>query len=275
MTASFAKVVAESIAFNRQTDLFSRCFSNVILPAGDVVLQDGAGTTGAQTFKEFWYLVVGFTGEAQNFDGNGQYTRVQTGGGANVVKSKKLPGTGPPSTPSCSATRSFRRSAPGRRARTRSRPTSRSPPATRTSRPDLNGPAAAAGPPDAMGRADDQGDPETPARLHRDHRAWSCWRCSVGGYILSNQRFYLPGWVPVARHATSSSSRASSQTAQSVMPGQGQTVDIAGVQVGDVKNVELENGRAMITMTVQKKYAADDQEGRVHAAAAEDRASTT
>ena len=27
----------------------------------------------------------------------------------------------------------------------------------------------------------------------------------VGGYILSNQRFYLPAWVPGARARTSSS----------------------------------------------------------------------
>ena len=58
------------------------------------------------------------------------------------------------------------------------------------------------------------------------------------------------------------------ETAQSVMPGQGQTVDIAGVPVGDVKSVELENGRAIVTMTIQKKYAEDDQQGRVHAPAA-------
>jgi phospholipid/cholesterol/gamma-HCH transport system substrate-binding protein len=94
MTASFARVVFESIGFNEQTDLTSRCFSNVILPAGDTVLQDGAATTGAESFKEFWYSVVGFAGETQNFDGNGEYTRVQTGGGSYGAKSTKLPGKG-------------------------------------------------------------------------------------------------------------------------------------------------------------------------------------
>jgi phospholipid/cholesterol/gamma-HCH transport system substrate-binding protein len=45
------------------------------------------------------------------------------------------------------------------------------------------------------------------------------------------------------------------QTAQSVMPGQGQTVDIAGVKVGDVKSVELKDGRAVIKMTVRRKFS--------------------
>jgi phospholipid/cholesterol/gamma-HCH transport system substrate-binding protein len=95
MTASFARVVAESIGFYKETDLTSRCFYNVILPSGDVVLQDGTATTGAETFKEFWYSMVGLAGQSANFDGNGLYTRVQTGGGANRAQSDRLPGRGP------------------------------------------------------------------------------------------------------------------------------------------------------------------------------------
>jgi phospholipid/cholesterol/gamma-HCH transport system substrate-binding protein len=76
----------------------------------------------------------------------------------------------------------------------------------------------------------------------------------VGGYILSHQRFYLPGWVPVVG-SDFFELKGEFATAQSVMPGQGQTVDIAGVPVGDVKKVELKNGRAVISMTVKKKYA--------------------
>jgi phospholipid/cholesterol/gamma-HCH transport system substrate-binding protein len=71
--------------------------------------------------------------------------------------------------------------------------------------------------------------------------------------ILSHQRFYLPGWVPVIGKDFYTL-KGEFQTAQSVMPGQGQTVDIAGVPVGDVKSVDLKNGRAVIKMTVKKKY---------------------
>jgi phospholipid/cholesterol/gamma-HCH transport system substrate-binding protein len=76
----------------------------------------------------------------------------------------------------------------------------------------------------------------------------------VGAYILSNQRFYLPGWVPVIG-SDFYELKGEFETAKSVMPGQGQTVNIAGVPVGDVKKVELENGRAIITMTVEEKYS--------------------
>jgi phospholipid/cholesterol/gamma-HCH transport system substrate-binding protein len=76
----------------------------------------------------------------------------------------------------------------------------------------------------------------------------------VGSYILSNQRFYLPGWVPVIG-TDFFELKGEFETAQSVMPGQGQTVDIAGVPIGDVKKVELKEGRAIITTVVREKYA--------------------
>jgi phospholipid/cholesterol/gamma-HCH transport system substrate-binding protein len=76
----------------------------------------------------------------------------------------------------------------------------------------------------------------------------------VGGFILSNQRFFLPGWVPLIG-SDFFKLKGEFQTAQSVMPGQGQTVDIAGVPVGDVKRVDLKDGRAVISMTIKKKYA--------------------
>ena len=38
--------------------------------------------TGRENYKDFLYALVGLAGEGQNFDGNGQYVRFQTGGGA-------------------------------------------------------------------------------------------------------------------------------------------------------------------------------------------------
>ena len=38
-------------------------------------------------------------------------------------------------------------------------------------------------------------------------------------------------------------------------PGQGQSVDIAGIKVGEVTGVKLENGHAVVTMEVDNKYA--------------------
>jgi ABC-type glutathione transport system ATPase component len=44
-------------------------------------------------------------------------------------------------------------------------------------------------------------------------------------------------------------------TAQAVTPGQGQTVDISGVQVGRVSGVHLRNGRAVVSTEIKPRYA--------------------
>jgi phospholipid/cholesterol/gamma-HCH transport system substrate-binding protein len=76
----------------------------------------------------------------------------------------------------------------------------------------------------------------------------------VAGYILSNQRFYLPAWVPVVG-TDFYTVKAELQTAQAVVPGQGQSVNIAGVKVGDIGSVKLEDGRAVVDMNIRRKYA--------------------
>lgn len=75
----------------------------------------------------------------------------------------------------------------------------------------------------------------------------------VGGYILGHQRFYLPGWVPVVG-SDFVEYKAQFSTAQSVTPGQGQTVQVAGVDVGDITRVDLVDGRAVVTMKIRRKY---------------------
>lgn len=77
---------------------------------------------------------------------------------------------------------------------------------------------------------------------------------AVGGYILSNQRFYLPGWVPLVG-TDFYTVEAELRTAQAVVPGQGQTVNIAGVKVGDVGSVRLEDGRAVVEMKIRREHA--------------------
>jgi len=73
------------------------------------------------------------------------------------------------------------------------------------------------------------------------------------GYILSQQRFYLPAWVPVLG-TDFYEVKAELQTAQAVVPGQGQSVNVAGVKIGEVGDVKLENGHAVVTMQIQDKY---------------------
>jgi phospholipid/cholesterol/gamma-HCH transport system substrate-binding protein len=75
----------------------------------------------------------------------------------------------------------------------------------------------------------------------------------VSSVILSNQRLSLPGWVPVIG-SDFFEIEAEMQTAQSVTPGQGQTVNVAGVEVGEIKSVKLEDGRAIIGMKIEPRF---------------------
>jgi phospholipid/cholesterol/gamma-HCH transport system substrate-binding protein len=72
--------------------------------------------------------------------------------------------------------------------------------------------------------------------------------------ILVNQRATLPGWVPIIG-SDRFELKAEFSSAQAVTPGQGQSVDIAGIRVGDVTNVNLEDGQAVVTMEIDNKYA--------------------
>jgi phospholipid/cholesterol/gamma-HCH transport system substrate-binding protein len=70
---------------------------------------------------------------------------------------------------------------------------------------------------------------------------------AVAATILGHQRFAAPGWVPWVGEDTFHL-EAEMSSAQSVAPGQGQTVDVAGVPVGEITSVRLEDGRAVIGM---------------------------
>jgi phospholipid/cholesterol/gamma-HCH transport system substrate-binding protein len=89
-TASLAQAAADSRGFLTETNLTSRCFNEVILPAGDTVIDEGPFTSGASAFKEFWYVMVAFASEAQGFDGNGSYVNTATAGGDNLIRTGKL-----------------------------------------------------------------------------------------------------------------------------------------------------------------------------------------
>ena len=67
-----------------QLGLLSGCVDNVLLPTGNVVLNDsGTGynfTTGVPNYKEFAYTATGLAGESQPFDGNGPVAPLLLGG---------------------------------------------------------------------------------------------------------------------------------------------------------------------------------------------------
>jgi phospholipid/cholesterol/gamma-HCH transport system substrate-binding protein len=71
----------------------------------------------------------------------------------------------------------------------------------------------------------------------------------IATYILSQQRLRFPliQEKPKSIYAVLSD-------AQAVQPGQGQTVRVAGVRVGDIGEVELEDGRALVELQILPKY---------------------
>jgi virulence factor Mce-like protein len=83
-SADLARLVDRATELLPQTDLASRCLRDVVLPTGDLVIDDEF-RTGEENYKEFFYALVGIAGEGQNFDGNGMYVRFQTGGGSQTV----------------------------------------------------------------------------------------------------------------------------------------------------------------------------------------------
>jgi phospholipid/cholesterol/gamma-HCH transport system substrate-binding protein len=84
-TRDLAKVIDASLKLLPQADLAAKCTARVVLPTGDVKINDGPLSTGAENYKEFWYTMVGLAGEGQNFDGNGMYVRFQPGGGDQTI----------------------------------------------------------------------------------------------------------------------------------------------------------------------------------------------
>ena len=76
----------------------------------------------------------------------------------------------------------------------------------------------------------------------------------VAVVILDNQRLSLPAGVPVLGRDFVSV-EAELATAQAVTPGQGQTVNIAGVEVGEISSVKLEQGKAVIGLDIEREHA--------------------
>jgi phospholipid/cholesterol/gamma-HCH transport system substrate-binding protein len=96
-TPGLAGATHKGIELLRQTGLTSLCASDVLIPTGDVVIDDAGGayplSTGQPNVREFFYTAAQQAGVGGNFDGNGTYLRVQPGAG-NVMTRTPNPGGG-------------------------------------------------------------------------------------------------------------------------------------------------------------------------------------
>jgi hypothetical protein len=82
-----AQLTDDTVELLPKVDDTSRCFLENVLPTGDIVIDvpNYPHETGVENYKEFWQSQVALSGESQNFDGNGGYTRFQPGGGTQTL----------------------------------------------------------------------------------------------------------------------------------------------------------------------------------------------
>jgi phospholipid/cholesterol/gamma-HCH transport system substrate-binding protein len=71
----------------------------------------------------------------------------------------------------------------------------------------------------------------------------------AAGYMLAHQRLRFPLIQDKPMEL-----KADFADAQAVIPGQGQTVRVAGVKIGDIGKVDLKDGHAVVTLEIDKKY---------------------
>ena len=68
-------------------------------------------------------------------------------------------------------------------------------------------------------------------------------------FILQEQRLRIP-----ILEERPFELKAEFETAQAVVPGQGQTIRVAGVRIGDVSKVEVEDGVGVVTFDIDREY---------------------
>ncbi|MCW3069731.1 MAG: hypothetical protein JWL67_2356 [Solirubrobacterales bacterium] len=89
-TPSLSSLEAEQVPLFKQTELFNKCLTKVLYPAGNTKLQDGASTSGVENYKEFWYSLVGLGSIGQHFDGNGVMAKFMVGNSGQTLRSQKV-----------------------------------------------------------------------------------------------------------------------------------------------------------------------------------------
>jgi hypothetical protein len=82
LAPNLAGLAAQTKSFLPSIDDFNRCVTGVILPSGNIKVDDGAASVPVENYKELWYAMVGQAGEGAGFDGNGSFLRLTAAPGA-------------------------------------------------------------------------------------------------------------------------------------------------------------------------------------------------
>jgi phospholipid/cholesterol/gamma-HCH transport system substrate-binding protein len=95
-SSDLARLGHATRAFLPRIDAFNRCVTGVILPTGNLKVDDGALSAGVENYKEFWYAMVAQGAEGASFDGNGTFLRLAAAGGPTTIETGKTNWTGEP-----------------------------------------------------------------------------------------------------------------------------------------------------------------------------------
>jgi phospholipid/cholesterol/gamma-HCH transport system substrate-binding protein len=86
-TADLAQLGHQTKLWLPKITEFNKCITKVILPTGNIKVDDDEFSANVENYKEFWYAMVGQNGEGQSFDGNGALLRLSAAGGGNLIRS--------------------------------------------------------------------------------------------------------------------------------------------------------------------------------------------
>ena len=93
-TADLAGLTRASRELLPDAERFNKCVLEVLIPTGNIHVDDGVHSAGVENYKEFWYAMVGQAGEGQGFDGNGPFLRLAAPGGVNAIETGRTNYTG-------------------------------------------------------------------------------------------------------------------------------------------------------------------------------------
>jgi phospholipid/cholesterol/gamma-HCH transport system substrate-binding protein len=81
-----ARLARAQMPFMEQARALSSCFNHVVIPWSNSTIPSNDGETGiGKIYEETGYGLAGIAGESRSGDANGQYIRVEAGGGANTL----------------------------------------------------------------------------------------------------------------------------------------------------------------------------------------------
>ena len=137
-TRNLASATRSSRKLLPKSNAFNRCVTEVIIPTGNIEVDDGPFSANTENYKEFWHSMVGQAGEGQGFDGNGPLLRLSSPSGTNHLGTGRtsyslVPLYGSATSPPIRTSPAFPSQLP---------PLRRDKPCYKNPVPDVNGPSA-------------------------------------------------------------------------------------------------------------------------------------